>query len=141
MLARNGPLKIPSLQAATVTAWALAVAAATVFAQLVSDTPAWQFDSAVHLTSDLAVATGLGWTLFQLASNHEPGRERGRWMLALWAMVVLGAIQATDWLVGSGFMTDDWLVDLPFWLAATAMLREVLRRGRERPGAQAFGGG
>ena len=138
MLARNSPFKTPSLQAATVMAWALAVAAATVFAQLVSDTPAWQFDSAVHLTSDLAVATGLGWTLFQLALHREPGRGRGRWMLALWAMVVLGAIQSTDWLVGSGFMTDDWLVDLPFWLAATVMVREVLRRGRERPGAQAL---
>lgn len=138
MLSPNEQFKTPSLQAATVVAWALAVAAATVLAQFVSDTPAWQFDSAVHLTSDLAVATGLGWTLFQLALHREPGRERGRWALAFWAMVVLGAIQATDWLVGSGFMTDDWLVDLPFWLAATVMVREVLRRGRERPGAQAF---
>lgn len=138
MLSPNEQFKTPSLQAATVVAWALAVAAATVLAQFVSDTPAWQFDSAVHLTSDLAVATGLGWTLFQLALHREPGRERGRWALAFWALVVLGAIQATDWLVGSGFMTDDWLVDLPFWLAATVMVREVLRRGRERPGAQAL---
>ena len=138
MLSRNGQFKTPALQVATVVAWALAVAAATVFAQFGSGTPAWQFDSAVHLSSDLAVATGLGWTLFQLVLHREPGCERGRWMLAFWAMVVLGAIQATDWLVGSGFMTDDWLVDLPFWLAATVMVREVLRRGRERPGAQAF---
>ena len=138
MLARNSLFKTPSLQAATVMAWALAVAAATVFAQIVSDTPAWQFDSAVHLTSDLAVATGLGWTLFQLALHRESGRERSRWTLAFWGMVVLGAIQSTDWLVGSGFMTDDWLVDLPFWLAATVMVREVLRRGRQRPGALAL---
>ncbi|MGJ7580036.1 sugar-transfer associated ATP-grasp domain-containing protein [Variovorax sp. RHLX14] len=135
MLSRNGSIKTPSLRGATVLAWALAVAFATVLAQLFSDTPAWQFDSAVHLTSDLAVATGLGWTLFQLALHEKSGRERSRWILAFWAMVVLGAIQATDWLVGSGFMADDWLVDLPFWLAATAMVRAVLRRGRERSGA------
>ena len=80
MLSPNEQFKTPSLQAATVVAWALAVAAATVLAQFVSDTPAWQFDSAVHLTSDLAVATGLGWTLFQLALHREPGRERGRYI-------------------------------------------------------------
>lgn len=135
MLATKGPLKAPSLQPATVLAWAFAMAIATGLAQFVTEKPAWHFDSAVHLTSVVAVATGLGWTLFQLALHRGTRRERSRWLLACGAMAVLGAIEATDWLVGSGLISDDWLLDLPLWLAATAMLRTVLRRGRERPGA------
>jgi hypothetical protein len=135
MLATKGPLKAPSLQPAMVLAWALAMAVATGFAQLVTEKPAWRFDSAVHLTSVAAVVTGIGWTLFQLALHRGTRREFRRWALACAAMAVLGSIEATDWLVGTGLILDDWLLDLPLWLAATAMLRTVLRRGRERPGA------
>lgn len=135
MIARNNVLKSPSLQATSVSMWALAAAVATGLAQLFTSPPAWRFDSAVHFTSDLAAATGLGWVLFQLALHRHAGRERGRWALAAWAMAALGVVQATDWLVGTGYMADDWLVDLPFWIAATVMVRAVLRRGRERHGA------
>jgi hypothetical protein len=137
MLARNSLSKGPSLPATRVLTWALALALATGLAQLLTRAPAWQFDSAVHYTSDLAVATGLAWTLFQLALHRAAGRERSRWTLAVWAMLALGAVQATDWFVGWGYMSDDWLVDLPFWVAATVMVRTVLRRGRERRGALA----
>ena len=136
MFVRNGWLKTPSLQASTVLAWAVAAAIATGVTQLLGRAPAWQFNSAVHFTSNLAVATGLGWTLFQLALHRGTQRERRRWMLASWAMVVLGVTQSTDWFVGNGFLQDDWLIDLPFWLAATAMVRAVLRRGPERPMAK-----
>jgi hypothetical protein len=131
----NGSFKSPPMQARTVSGLALLLAVATGLAQLAGKAPAWRFDSAVQHTSDLAVATGMGWTLFQLAVHRTAGRERSRWALAAGAMGVLGALQVTDWLVSSGVMTDDWLFDLPLWIVATVMVRTVLRRGRQRTGA------
>ena len=132
MLIRNGLFRTRSLDAPAVLALAMAVVVATWLAQSLTDVPAWQFDSAVRLASGLAVATGLGWTLFQFATQRDTPEERSRWTLACAAMAVLGAVQTTDWLVGSGFLTDDWLLDLPFWLAASAAIYFVLRHGSER---------
>jgi hypothetical protein len=132
---RNNAAKFLTGQVATVSAFAFAFVVATGMAQLHMDAPAWHSDSAVHLTSDLAVATGLGWTVYQLFSYRHMPRKRGRWMLAFGAMAMLGVIQSNDWLVGSGIMNDDWMVDVPLWLVATATVRAVLRRGREQFGA------
>ncbi|MGJ7580037.1 sugar-transfer associated ATP-grasp domain-containing protein [Variovorax sp. RHLX14] len=138
MLARNDMFKTRSLDAPAAIALAMAVVVATWLAQALGDVPAWKFDSAVRLSSGFAVLTGSGWALFQLALRHAMPDERRRWTLAFAAMVVLGLVETTDWLVGRGFMTDDWLVDLPFWLAASAMLHVVLQRGSKRRIAMSF---
>ncbi|WPB59214.1 sugar-transfer associated ATP-grasp domain-containing protein [Xylophilus sp. GOD-11R] len=124
-----------STPAIVALAWVGAFAAATGFAQHWSRRPAWHIDSAVHVTSVLAVVTGLCWTLFQLVQQRPGGRERLRWTWACWSMLLLAALQATDWLVGNGVLTDDWLIDLPLWMASTLLVRRVLAQGRERRGA------
>lgn len=138
MQTQNGPFKTRTLDIPAVLVLAVAVIVVTCLAQSLTDAPTWKFDSAVRLASGFAVLTGMGWTLFQLMSQRNMPDERRRWALAFFAMAVLGAVQATDWLVGSGLMADDWLVDLPFWLAASALVYVVLRRGSERRIAVAF---
>lgn len=125
--------KTPSIPAGLVLAAASLFALSTGLAQFLTKTPAWHVDSPVQYDSDFAVAVCWCWTLFQLAVYWNEPRERSRWRMASGAMLLLGAIQATDLLVSSGLIQDDWLLDLPLWMAAATLVRTVLRRGRERP--------
>ncbi len=133
MQAQTGRLRPPSIHPRTVLVGASLFVLSTGLAQFLTDTPAWRFDSPVQYDSDFAVAVGLCWTLFQLAVHWKSQRERGRWLMASGAMLLLGAIQATDLLVSSGLIRDDWLLDLPLWMAVATLVHAVLRRGRERP--------
>ena len=91
--------------------------------------PAWRFDSPVQFDADLAVAVGAGWTLFQAVVHRQSARLRGRWLAAA-AMLLLAAIQATDWLVDGGVIGDDWYIDLPLWVIVSAILYRLLRAAR-----------
>lgn len=133
MPSHTGRLKAPAIHTRTVLLGAGIFALSTGLAQFLTETPAWRFDSPVQYDSDLAVAVGLCWTLFQLALHRKVQRERNRWLMATGAMLLLGAIQATDLLVSSGLVADDWLLDLPMWMAVATLVHAVLRRGRERP--------
>lgn len=133
MQSQTGRLRTPSIHTRTVLVGASLFALSTGLAQFLTDTPAWRFDSPVQYDSDFAVAVGLCWTLFQLAVHRKAQRERDRWLMASGAMLLLGAIQATDLLVSSGLIHDDWLLDLPLWMAVATLVHAVLRRGRERP--------
>ena len=128
----------PSIDGRAVLVVASLFALATGMAQLVADAPAWQIDSPVEYASDFAVVVGFCWTLFQLTVHWQSHRERHRWLLACGAMAVLGGVEATDMLVSSGAIGDDWLLDLPLWLIATTLMHTVLRRGRERPWVMAL---
>jgi hypothetical protein len=138
MSSRTGRLRTPSIPTRTVLVGASLFALSTGLAQFLAEAPAWRIDSPVQYDSDFAVAVGLCWTLFQLAVHWQQRRERSRWLVASGAMVLLGAIQATDLLVSSGLIGDDWLLDLPLWVAAATLVHTVLRRGRERPWTMAL---
>lgn len=115
-----------SMPARIVLALASAFALVTGIAQGLAATPAWRFDSPVQFDADFAVAVGLAWTLLQAVVHRESTTLHRRWLAAVAAMLLLAAIQATDWLVDSGRIGDDWLLDLPLWVAVAALMRWLL---------------
>jgi Sugar-transfer associated ATP-grasp len=117
-----------SVPARIVLALAGAFAALTGLAQFLATTPAWRFDSPVQFNADFAVGVGLVWTFLQAFLNRGSTLVRRRWLVAGGAMLLLAAIQATDWQVDVGGLSDDWFVDLPMWLAVSLLVRRVLRQ-------------
>lgn len=113
-----------------VLALASLFAVLTGLAQWFAATPTWRFDSPVQFDADFAVAVGLGWTLFQAIVQRRSAPQRDRWLLASGAMLVLAMVQATDWLVEIRAIGDDWLIDLPLWIAVSVLLRRLLRSAR-----------
>ncbi|NUZ08405.1 sugar-transfer associated ATP-grasp domain-containing protein [Piscinibacter koreensis] len=114
---------------------AAAYAAATGLAQLEALVPAWRFDSPVQFNANFAVAVGFAWATFQLWVHAADRVERRRWCAALLVMTLLATIQASDWLVDTSVIRNDWL-DVPLWLAATRLLYGIVRHPRERPWAR-----
>ena len=125
-----GPASLAS--ARIVLALACAFAALTGLAQWLASTPAWRFDSPVQFDSDFAVAVGVAWTVCQVFLQRATPRLRRHWLVATGAMLLLAAIQATDWLVEIGELGDDWLVDLPLWIAVSATLLHIMRNAGAR---------
>src|SRR6187401_2672473 len=119
-----------SMPARIVLALASAFALLTGIAQWFAATPAWRFDSPVQFDADFAVAVGLAWTLFQVAVHRGSATLRRRWLAAVAAMALLVAIQATDWLVDTGRIGDDWLLDLPLWVGVAVLMQRLLRSAR-----------
>jgi hypothetical protein len=128
LLPRAGPRS--ALPARIVLALASAFAVVTAVAQGFVATPAWRFDSPVQFDADFAVAVGLAWTLCQAIVHRRSAPLRRRWLVAVAAMLLLAAIQATDWLVDSGRVGDDWLLDLPLWAVVAALVHGLLRSAR-----------
>src|SRR4051812_2801575 len=88
--------------ARVVLALASAFAVLTGIAQWFAATPAWRSDSPVQFDADFAVAVGLAWTVAQAVVHRHSAALSRRWHIAITAMLLLAAIQATDWLVDSG---------------------------------------
>ena len=128
LVPRAGPAS--PVAARIVLALASAFAVLTGIAQGLAATPAWRFDSPVQFDADFAVAVGLAWTLFQVAVHRGSATLRRRWLAAVAAMALLVAIQATDWLVDTGRIGDDWLLDLPLWAGVAVLMQRLLRSAR-----------
>jgi len=124
------PAAASPLPARVVLALACALAVLTGIAQWNAPTPAWRFDSPVQFDADFAVAVGLAWALFRTVVHRGSPALLRRGLVGVAAMGLLAAIQATDWLVDSGRIGDDWLLDLPLWVGVAVLMQRLLRSAR-----------
>ena len=106
-------------------------AAATCLAQFIVHAPARQADSPLQSVQNATLVLAVAWTTFQLATC--PPRQRGRWLAASCAATLLCLVQMTDWLVAAGVIRDDWLLDLPPWVIAPALIHRAIWHGKDQP--------
>lgn len=125
------PLKSPEMSwrlLLMVVLGAVMYSIATGWAQFATAIPLTRFNSPTQISADFAVALGLVWTLLRLRENRGQVYVRNTWLMAIGAMLLLAAVQATDWLVSVRFLDDDGWVDIPLWLGVTLLLRQMLHR-------------
>ncbi|MFM9917424.1 MAG: sugar-transfer associated ATP-grasp domain-containing protein [Rhizobacter sp.] len=119
----------------TLLVWAAGFGALTGFAQFLAKGPASGACSPVQLATDVAVVCGFGWSWFQITIQDPQNRARGRWVAAIGAMLLFGAIQFSDQFFSSAVIDDDWLIDMPMWAAVSSLVGAAIIRRRERPWA------
>jgi hypothetical protein len=99
-------------------------------------TPVRQVDSPLQSVQNATLVLGFAWTTFQLATCLP--RQRSRWLAASCAATLLCLIQMTDWLVAARVIRDDWLLDLPLWVVAPALMRRAVWHGKKQPSVKAL---
>ena len=125
----------PTVSHLAVLGGVLTFGAVTCLAQYLGKTPASQAGSAVQLATDAAVVFGVGWSWFQISIGSAQSRAIGRWVVAIGAMLLFGAVQFRDQFLASGFIDDEWLLDMPMWAAASALVGAAISSQRRRPWA------
>jgi hypothetical protein len=125
----------PTVSHFAVMGGVLAFGAVTCLAQYLSKTPASQTGSAVQLATDAAVVFGVGWSWFQISIGSAQSRAIGRWVVAIGAMLLFGAVQFRDQFLASAFIDDEWLLDMPMWAAVSALVGAAISSQRRRPWA------
>lgn len=112
--------------------WLAAFAVLTCLAQYLARNPASRADSPVQLATDAMVVFGFAWSWLQITIRGAQGRARGRWVAAIGAMLLFGAIQFSDQFFSSGVIDDDWLIDMPMWAAVSALVGAAISSRRHR---------
>ena len=119
----------------TLLVWVVAFGALTCLAQQLATRPAAAAFSPVQCATDVAVVFGFGWSWFQVTIKEGHNRWSGRWVAAIGAMLLFGAIQFNDQLFSIGTLDNDWLLDLPMWAAGSALVGAAISSCHRRPWA------
>lgn len=117
----------------TVMVWVAAFLALTCMGQYLGKTPVSEADSAVQLATDAAVVFGFGWSWLQITIRGAQSRATGRWVAAIGAMLVFGAMQFNDQFFSSGVIDNAWLLGMPMWAAVSALVGAAISSRQPRP--------
>ncbi|MDL2337541.1 MAG: sugar-transfer associated ATP-grasp domain-containing protein [Pseudomonadota bacterium] len=119
----------------TLFVWVAGSLGLTCLAQYLAKGTASEACSPVQFATDAAVVFGFGWSWFQITIQCPQNHARGRWVAAIGAMLLFGAIQFSDQFFSNGIIDDDWLIDMPMWAAVSSLVGAAISSRHRRPWA------